>query len=97
MGQWQLILAHILLVFRLGGIVVGSFILPAWHGTYYMRVRRWNEWHHIIDATFIMVPRSPMDSNDSILVFIGGIVASSVVLDVVAAVAALGNAWCNYI
>jgi hypothetical protein len=40
MGQWQLILSHNLLVFRLGGIVVGSFILPAWHGTFYMRVRR---------------------------------------------------------
>jgi hypothetical protein len=38
MGQWQLILLHNLLVFWLGGIVVGSFILPAWHGTYYMRV-----------------------------------------------------------
>jgi hypothetical protein len=34
MGQWQLKLLHNLLVFRLGGIVVDSFILPAWHGTY---------------------------------------------------------------
>jgi hypothetical protein len=76
------------------GIVVGSFILPASHGTYYMREHRWNEWHHIINATFIMVPQSPMDSNDSMLVLFGGIVASSIVLDVDGTVAALGNAWC---
>ena len=63
--------------------------MPAWHGTY-----RWNEWHHIIDATFIMVPRSPMDSNDSMLVLFGGIAASSIVLDVDGTIAALGIAWC---
>ena len=48
----------------------------------------------MIDATFIMVPRSPMDSNDSMLVLFGGIAASSIVLDVNGTVAALGNAWC---
>ncbi len=48
----------------------------------------------MIDATFIMVPRALMDSNDSMLVLFGGIVASSIVLDVDGTVAALGNAWC---
>ena len=46
----------------------------------------------MIDATFIMVPRSPMDSNDSMLVLF--LAASSIVLDVNGTVAALGNAWC---
>ena len=64
--------------------------MPAWHGTY-----RWNEWHHIIDATLYNgVPWSPMDSNDSMLVLFGGTVARSIVLDVDGTVAALGNAWC---
>ena len=48
----------------------------------------------MIDATFIMVPRSPMDSNDSMLVLFGGIAASSIVLDVDGTIAALRNAWC---
>jgi hypothetical protein len=41
-----------------------------------------------------MVPQLPMDSNDSMLVLFGGIVASSIVLDVDGTVAALDNAWC---
>jgi hypothetical protein len=47
----------------------------------------------MIDVTFIMVPRSPMDSNDSMLVLFCGIVACSIVLDVDGTIAALGNAW----
>ena len=43
---------------------------------------------------FLTVPWSPLDSNDSMLVWFGGIVASSIVLDVDGTVAALGNAWC---
>ena len=49
-------------------IIVQLIGVPAWWHCrwqlYLARMAWYLKWHHIIYATFIMVPRSPMDSND---------------------------------